>query len=170
VLCEECRERPAVVHLTKIVNHEKTEAHLCEECARKRSETILTEPSFTFHNILAGLFEPETMGLPAGQQQAVQRMRCQNCGLSFADFRRLGHLGCSVCYDQFDRQLEPILRRIHGATRHTGNVPRRAAGHLRRQRELRRLQEELQRAIAKEEYEQAAALRDQIRRLQAEQG
>lgn len=166
MLCDQCKKRPARVHLTKIVNQQKTEMHLCDECARERSDEFLMEPSFTFHNILSGLFEPETVGVPVGQQQAVRRMRCENCGLSFADFRRLGHLGCSVCYDQFERQLEPVLRRIHGATRHTGRAPRRAAGILRLRRDLRRLREELQQAIAKEEYERAAQLRDQIRQLQ----
>lgn len=166
MLCDECQKRPARVHLTKIVNQEKTETHLCDECARKRSDQFLIEPSFTFHNILSGLFEPESVGVPVAQKQAVQRMRCTNCGLTFADFRRLGHLGCSHCYDQFERQLEPLLRRIHGATRHTGRAPRRAAGHLRMRRELQRLREELAQAIAKEEYERAAELRDQIRQLQ----
>lgn len=165
MLCDECRQREATVHLTKIVNNEKTEAHLCDECARQRSDQFLIEPSFTFHNILSGLFEPETVGLASGSRRVVQRMRCENCGLSFADFRRLGHLGCSRCYDQFGQQLEPVLRRIHGATRHVGKVPKRAATGLRLRRDLRRLEEELQEAIAKEEYERAAQLRDRIRQL-----
>lgn len=165
MLCEECREREATVHLTKIVNQQKTEAHLCEECARKRSDQFLMEPSFTFHNILAGLFEPEEVSSVSLGPKVVQRVRCENCGLSFADFRRLGHLGCSRCYDQFESQLEPVLRRIHGATRHVGKVPARVGGRLRAQRDLARLEEELREAIAKEEYERAAQLRDKIRSL-----
>lgn len=166
MLCDECKRRPATVHFTKVVNQHKTEAHLCEECARKLGDEFLLEPGVTFHHILSGLFEAEPAAGAVGSLPPTQKVRCSSCGLSFADFRRLGHLGCSHCYEQFERQLEPILRRIHGSIHHTGKVPRRAAAHLQRERKLRLLREELDEAVAKEEYERAAELRDLIRRLE----
>ncbi len=163
--CDHCKQRPATVHLTRIINGHKTEMHLCQECARERGEmSFLAEPSFTFHNILAGLFEPEGV---LGPRTAVRpKVRCHNCGLSFSDFRRLGQLGCSECYLQFEQELEPLIRRIHGSTRHVGKVPGRVNGEQQRRRELERLRRELQEAVAREEYERAAALRDRIRALE----
>ena len=59
MLCDECKIRPATVHFTKVVNQHKTEAHLCQECARKLGDDWLLEPGTTFHHILSGLFEAE---------------------------------------------------------------------------------------------------------------
>ena len=64
-MCEACHKEPATVHVTRIVNDQKTEMHLCAQCAKERGEMEMSvEPSFAFHNILAGLFEPESALLP----------------------------------------------------------------------------------------------------------
>ena len=164
MMCDKCQERPATVMVTRIVNGQKTEAHLCQECARSQNDLgLFSEPGFTFHNILAGLFEPET--ILSGGAPPRTTARCKNCGLSLSDFRRLGQLGCSECYTQFEAQLEPIIRRVHGDARHTGKMPMRgrAAGVRRELEEARHL---LQAAIDREAYEQAAELRDRIKVLE----
>ncbi len=168
MLCDACGKRIATVHVTKVINNEKTEAHLCQECAHEQGQmSFMTEPSSTFHNILAGLFEPETV---ISGRPIRTRVRCENCGLSFGDFRRLGHLGCNHCYETFHQQLEPLIRRVQGSTRHTGKVPRiEGRERLVRERELERLRKELAEAIAQEAYERAAVIRDRIRELEAEQ-
>lgn len=166
MLCDVCRQAEATVHLTQIVNGEKRESHLCAACAREESDAGWLEPVFSFNKLLGGLLDPE--GSPALGTAPRPRMRCPNCGLTFADFKRLGHLGCSVCYETFDQQLEPVLRRIHGGTTHTGKVPARAGHALRRRREMDRLRQELHAAVAKEEYERAAELRDRLRALERE--
>lgn len=168
MMCDECQERPATVMITRIVNGKKTEAHLCQECAQKHGDLgFLSEPSFTFHNILAGLFEPE--GMLAGSIQAKSKVRCDNCGLSFADFRRLGHLGCSECYTQFEEQLDPLIKRIHGSGQHTGKMPIRGkAARLRY--ELEEARRQLREAISVEAYEKAAEMRDRIKELEKKLG
>lgn len=170
MVCEECGKNPASVHIATDINGVKTETFLCTECARKHGHLdFVFEPTITFHNLLAGLFEP---GKELRGSSAVKvRSRCPSCGLTFADFRRLGHLGCDQCYDTFHDELELLIRRIHGSTTHTGKVPkgRRQSGAY-KQRELERLREELRVAVAKEEYERAAELRDAIRKLEQELG
>lgn len=168
MMCEECGKRPASVHITKVINGVKSEMHLCQECAQQHGQmSIVVEPTFTFHNLLAGLFEPGK-GL-MGAQMVKSRTRCPNCGLTFADFRRLGHLGCDQCYDTFDAELEQLIRRIHGSTDHTGKVPpKHRESSAYKQRELEQLREALHTAVVNEEYEKAAELRDQIRRLEQE--
>lgn len=169
MLCDSCGKEVATVHVTKVINNEKTEAHLCQECAREQGQmSFMTDPSSTFHNILAGLFDPETV--MSGRPATRTRVRCENCGLSFGDFRRLGHLGCNHCYETFAQQLEPLIRRVQGNTRHTGKVPRvEGREHLVRERELEKLRKELAEAVAQEAYEKAAVIRDRIRELEAEQ-
>jgi Uncharacterized protein with conserved CXXC pairs len=165
-MCEVCHKEPATVHITRIVNDQKTEMHLCAQCARERGEVEMNfEPSFAFHNILAGLFEPESTMV--SQRNRPVAVRCSRCGMSLADIRRLGKLGCSNCYAQFERELEPLLKRIHQSTDHAGKHPK-DRGHDRRdvRREIERLRELLHIAVSKEAYEEAARLRDQIRSLE----
>jgi protein arginine kinase activator len=164
MICDECHERQATVMVTQIINGKKSEAHLCQECAKKHSGLgFMAEPSFTFNNILAGLFEPES--LQTGSIQVKPKVRCENCGLTFADFRRLGTLGCSQCYSQFETLLEPLLKRIHGSTQHTGKLPARS-GTAQVRRELEDARRQLRDAISIEAYEKAAELRDRIKELE----
>lgn len=167
--CDQCKQAPATVHVTQVVNDVKRESHLCDDCAGKATEdTGMSWPGISFHQLLGGLLAPDSM---AGMTSASSPTgdRCPNCGLTFADFRRLGHLGCSECHVTFEKPLEPVLRRIHGGTVHAGKIPAKAAGPLKARRELDRLREELTEAIGKEEYERAAELRDRIRVLERQQ-
>lgn len=166
MLCEECQAEPATVHVTRIVNNQKSEINLCAKCAQKRGETgIAMEPSFAFHSILAGLFEPES--LMVGQAARHRPERCTQCGMSLSELRRSGQLGCSHCYVQFERELQPLLRRIHRSTEHVGKSPHNAkSGLYHLQREVERLRERLRQAVASEAFEEAARLRDEIRKLE----
>jgi protein arginine kinase activator len=143
---------------------------LCTVCAEENGAMNLFQvPNFTFHNLLAGFFDPETMFPSSGRVTTKVPVRCPNCGLSFSDFRRLGHLGCNECYETFDNQIEPMLRRLHGSTEHVGkklnaNVDPKADKHL----TIKKLEEELQQAVSQEAYEKAAQIRDQIRELKNE--
>lgn len=169
MLCDECKQAQATVHITQIVNDTRREKHLCEDCAGKASgEISMAWPGTSFNKLLGGLLAPESMAGLASAPSSTGG-RCPNCGLTFADFRRLGHLGCSECHVAFSEQLEPVLRRIHGSTVHAGKIPSRQAGTLKVRRELEQLRQELSEAIGNEEYERAAELRDRIRVLERQQ-
>jgi protein arginine kinase activator len=156
------------VHLTKIMNNEKTELHLCEVCAKNVGNELglVFEPSFNFQNFIAGLLEGD---LNIYQHpNSNQEIYCQNCGLTFSDFTNSGLLGCGECYRHFKSGLEPLLRKIHGSDHHIGKVPKRTGGKFRVRKEISDLRAELQQSIGREDYEKAAFLRDEIRRLEAE--
>ncbi len=164
MMCDECRKQPATVMVTRIINGKKTESYLCQDCARQQNDlSIFSEGGLTLNNILAGLFEPK-FAFPNAVSSTAS-IRCENCGLSFSDFRRLGQLGCSECYKQFETQLEPIIRRIHGASQHTGKRPTVSRVTALRG-ELEQSRRALREAIEKEEYERAAVLRDRIKALE----
>jgi protein arginine kinase activator len=91
---------------------------------------------------------------------------CPQCGLSYAEFRRLGRLGCEACYETFRDDLKPLLRRVHGSTAHAGAVPAHLERGLESRREIKRLRSELDLAVRREEYERAAELRDAIREIE----
>ncbi|NLW10364.1 MAG: hypothetical protein GX036_11000 [Firmicutes bacterium] len=164
--CEQCKERPATVHITKVINNHKTEKHLCEVCAQTSGSDLgfLFEPSFSFQKLLTGLLEGEMGMEEALAPSTMTRGRgCPVCGLTFSDFRRIGRLGCGDCYTEFGTGLDPLLRRIHGSTVHNGKAPKRTGGAIRVKKEIEQLRKKLKEAIQREAYEEAAKLRDEIR-------
>ena len=102
------------------------------------------------------------------EEERVGHVQCPRCGLLYSSFKETGRLGCSECYAAFQFQLRPLLRRIHGDTRHRGKSPARGAGVVTSTRAIQRLHDDLQRAVEREDFEKAASLRDEIRRLEAE--
>ncbi|MVP02290.1 MULTISPECIES: UvrB/UvrC motif-containing protein [Paenibacillus] len=161
--CQECGQRPASLHFTKIVNGEKTEFHFCESCAKEKGELIPGTPGgFSIHNLLSGLldFDPSS-----GAMSKARPIRCEHCGLTYSQFSKLGRFGCSNCYQSFKEKLDPLFRRVHGNTLHVGKVPKRSGQEIEQKREIERLKKELQGLIEQEEFEKAAQLRDRIRDL-----
>ncbi len=167
MICPECGKRPATVHVTKIVNNQRTEMHLCQQCAQEKGELdFMIEPKFSIQDLLTGMLGYEGGWEPT--RVGPEPNRCKLCGLSYREFARTGRLGCGECYRQFGNRLEPLLRRIHGSTYHSGKVPKRAGGTARLKREIEKLRAELQQHVDREEFEQAARLRDRIRKLEVQ--
>ena len=161
MICSQCQERDAVVHLTQIVENAVNQVHLCEKCAAERGiETSVSVPKHPLGDFLQ-----------AAQHQATQMpgdaARCSYCGTSLRDFRESGRLGCARCYGAFEQSLKDLLRRVHGSATHVGR--RYAAADepaLERDANLAELRGRLDDAIRGEEFELAATLRDQIRTLE----
>lgn len=164
MLCTECGKRRAVLHVTRVVNGQKSEAHLCEQCATEQGHWEgFAEPKFSVHDLLASLLPVpgRTEQKPAGADKV-----CPGCGLTYGEFTKAGLLGCRHCYDTFGDVLEPVFRRIHGSTRHEGKAPPRQRAKQEARRRLEQLRAQLKKAVAEERYEEAARLRDQIRTLE----
>lgn len=169
MLCQNCSQKDASVHITKVINGIKSEMHLCEDCAKQKNE-INTGGYFgfgiplSFQNILDGFVE----AMDGSPMHVKKQETCQSCGMTFDKFRETGRLGCAKCYEAFEDKMLPLIRRIHGNIEHNGKIPKRAEGVLRVKRNIEKLREELKLAVDHEEYEKAAKLRDEIRKLSAE--
>ncbi len=163
--CHRCQEKTAVVQFTEIINNKKRVLHLCEQCAREvQAESFGLIPQMNLHSLLAGIFfnqmaGPFSSAVPGGEM-------CPSCGLSEARFAKSGLLGCGVCYRHFGDRLDQVFRRIHGTTKHNGKVPERTGGRVKLSKRIDRLKVNLREAISREEFEEAAGLRDQIRELE----
>lgn len=168
MVCQECGKRPAALHFTKIVNGEKTEFHFCETCAREKGELIPgASNGFSIHSLLSGLLDLD----PAGKGQLSgskppEALRCEECGMTYSQFSKLGRFGCSSCYKYFSDRLDPLFKRVHGNTAHVGKIPRRSGGRIQMKRQIDELKKELQYRIVQEEFEAAAEIRDRIRELE----
>ncbi len=168
MICQECQKKPATVHLTKIVNNSKIEKHLCQSCARELEEMNLSfEPAFSFHHLLTGLLGNEGSPSVAGREASPEgEVQCRNCKLTYPQFCQIGRFGCSQCYETFDARLNPLFKRVHGSSIHTGKLPKRVGSSVKIKKQIEELREELQKKVAAEQFEEAARLRDEIRELE----
>jgi len=158
--CEECGGNEAVVHLTQVVNNEMSVMHLCEACAAQKGLDTSPGPISPLSDFIA-----QMGGAPPRPADAQEV--CPFCGLTYADFREVGRLGCPECWSTFQEQLEKLVRRIHGSAHHTGKVylpPDPSASEMHKR--LEGLRNRLERAVQSEDFERAAQLRDQIRSLE----
>ena len=161
MLCELCKQSQATVHLTEIVNDQMSELHLCEACANQKGAQV--ESHFGLADMLSGLADQGKTQEP----EEVSTKACPTCGMTYEDFRKVGRLGCAECYTTFRRSLGNLLKRIHGSPVHVGKSPIRLIKPSKMAKsELMELKRKLERAIANEAFEEAAKLRDQIRRLE----
>ena len=154
--CHSCSNE-AAVHLTSIVNGQKTEKHLCPQCAENQhaiQHQELNLPAI-LHNLI---------GQHVGQlTDELARLTCPSCGMGYMEFRAEGRLGCPQDYYVFRAGLEPLLQRIHRSERHVGKTPRHLGQHAKLDAELLDLRQQLNRAVEEEAYEEAARLRDLLR-------
>lgn len=164
--CDHCGGRPAAIHLTQIVNNSVTTLHLCESCAAEKGvQTGASVAKFPLSDFLASMGKGAAGALPAIRDDTA----CSFCGATLKDFREAGRLGCPHCYATFESHLRDLLRRLHGSSRHVGEVylppEARAASAPPEPGELGELRDQLRRAVEAEDFELAAELRDRIRVL-----
>jgi protein arginine kinase activator len=155
--CQRCHNA-ATLHITEVLENEQfEELHLCEQCAQKY--LYEPQPKAGGKSTAEAIPEAEEAGLLSQQE-------CPLCGIKFMEFRNSGRLGCPHDYQVFREELTPLLESIHGETRHCGKSPRRLPQNKQTQSELIQLRNRLKQAVTKEDYEEAARLRDRIRQLE----
>ena len=168
MLCDNCKERDAIINLTQVEHDSKVTLHLCEQCAQQKGvETggaILKSP---LGNFLGAVVKGAGAGalVPA----SGDGLRCPACGSTLRDFRDSGRLGCDQCYISFDAHLRDLLRRLHGSSQHVGEhyeAPGTRGADADPRSRLLELKAQLRRAVEGENFELAAELRDRIRVLE----
>jgi protein arginine kinase activator len=157
--CSICKEKPATVHLTQIVGDKMQKLDLCEDCAKAKG---VNDPAgFALADLMLGLGASQEIEQAGGGVET----KCPRCGFSQADFKKSGRLGCPECYRAFAEGLAGLLKTMHKGTRHTGKAPEALRASRENADRLKTLQKKLNKAVEAEDFEQAAALRDEIKRM-----
>lgn len=173
-ICQICKKTPATIHLTDIHNNVKKEVHLCEKCANDKGFNFQTTANLPQ---LLGLAAKKAQTLKAGTKSKpapapspapAEDPQCPQCGLRWSQFTERGRLGCANDYKAFDallRQLisDQIAPHVKNQEQmHFGKAP----GPQRLEDEtavaVRSLEKRLRQAVAEENYEAAAALKNEL--------
>lgn len=183
MLCDNCGKKEANVRYSENINGVKKELHLCEECSRKMGiDDINFNMPIDFSSFFGELLEnfgtPEFMPL----FDEIKELKCDNCGYTFENIVNTGKLGCGNCYSVFEERLDPIIKKIQGSNKHIGrtgkiidekigkkfntdSTTKKVNGNKKDSSELEKLQNDLKTAIKEERYEDAARIRDEIKKI-----
>jgi len=134
--------------------------NLCDACSKEKG--VQDPTGFALADLLLGIGAAEEI------EKGSTTQKCPVCGFTQADFKKTGRLGCSACYDAFSEGLTSLLKAMHKGTEHVGKLPQRAHQQMQKNDRMRALTADLQKAVAEENYETAASLRDQIKKLEHE--
>lgn len=173
MLCEKCKKRTATVFYNENINGKVKSFSLCGECAAKMREAgdladvtsmmgSFADPFSALHDGLFGGF----FGIPA--MRIASGKKCPTCGCTYENIAEDGKVGCPDCYTTFRDELTDLIQSVHGTTKHTGAVPARQRAKLQRKEQLENLRRQLKEAIAAEQFEEAAKLRDRIRKAESD--
>ena len=160
MLCDVCKCNDASVFLTQILEGKMQKVNLCDACSKEKG--VQDPTGFALADLLLGIGAAEEI------EKGSATQKCPVCGFTQADFKKTGRLGCSSCYRTFAEGLESLLKAMHKGTEHVGKLPERAARQMQLNDKMRALNDNLEKAVAEENYEIAASLRDQIKRLEHE--
>ncbi len=159
MLCEVCQENDAAVHLTQVLDGAVKKLHLCQSCAVQSGLNI--DGALSLTDVLFG------MGAPDDADSGKPEKACSACHMRRADFRKTSRLGCPVCYETFAEELDSLLASLHRGGSHVGKIPAGAVRVMADGKSLDALRTQLEQAIRSERYEEAARLRDLIRKLRS---
>jgi protein arginine kinase activator len=168
MLCENCHQKDATVHLTQVVDGKVEKYHLCEDCAAQKGIDVHAEP-MDLSGVMASMKEQlaqlkDSLEDRPGPSTSV----CPSCGMTRSEILKKGRLGCDRCYEVFAGEMLPVVVSVQHSDQHLGKVPCRSSVRMKNSVELARLRRELDKAVAGEKYELAAQFRDQIKALPAE--
>ena len=164
--CDYC-ENKATVYYTQIIEGVSKKAALCEKCA---TEQGVTDPeAFLLENSsqVPAKKKPSFLSpnIPAPQFSSLSTGECPKCGFTFEDLKKTGRLGCSECYQFFKQQIQQNLSSMHKGVKHKGRIPEGMMKSIELRKKTEQLETDLAAAIAKEDFEKAATLRDELNKL-----
>ena len=170
MICEHCKQRHANVTVTQVQNGQKRERHYCEVCAEQFHpfQFEVNEEPTSLQQLISNWvnFVPSTAKKESTKANSNSQKECQTCGFTYRQFLKQGKFGCENCYEVFSEQLPQLLERIQAGTKHVGYVEETPSKE-KIEHKVAELREAMQQAIAVENFEEAAKIRDEVRLLES---
>jgi len=169
MLCDFCGQNKASIHLIKIVDDQVERIKLCAQCAKQVSMGSEDHILEGIAELLVKMFEGKSKSSRTEtkvEQSSEDHKKCCNCGISLRTIKKKGKVGCAECYREFSDILLPLLKTIHGSIEYRGKVPLNSGFKFKVEKRIRDLKWRLDEAVIIENFEEAAKLRDKIKRLQ----
>jgi len=194
MLCQNCGKNEVNFRYTQVVNGVKKEMALCDKCAKELGlEGLDFSMPIDFSSFFGDFFHDAESFLPSFAKTNL--LECDTCGMTFDDFANTGEFGCGNCYITFADRISPVLKNLHGSSTHIGRKYREAIDELeynknkfeegqkqkkdgigkeksenqekvKEESKIEKLKKDLEKAIKDERYEDAAKIRDEIKKME----
>lgn len=158
MICESCKKKDATIHLTQVIDGNAKKLNLCQDCAQDSGIDLNSPISIT--DVLLGLGAQLPQASPAATEFDLS---CSRCQMTRTEFKKRARLGCPECYNAFMGELSALTKAMHHSAQHVGKIPARQGNEARLAAQIAVLKKDIETAIAKEQYEVAANLRDKIK-------
>lgn len=162
MLCQKCGKNTATTHIHSVIGGIVKDINLCSACAAE--EGYSSHPVGSLASMLSSVFGD--VSLPG----AVKEQSCSCCGATFREIAKTGKAGCPLCYEKFKDELLPYLKRVHGSVNHIGKRPARDQLVVTKTDKLSEMRKKLTELVKNENYEEAAVVRDEIKKIEEEAG
>lgn len=178
MLCQNCNNNEANVRYTQIINGEKKEMFLCDKCSKELGiDNMKLSLPIDFSSFFGDLLnEYDSSFMPLLQKP--NELKCDKCNMTYNEFMELGKFGCDNCYDAFSRRIDTILKRLQGSNRYSGrkaeeneeiqNEVVREEETSSKEEIIQKLKLQLKQLVQEEKYEEAAKVRDEIKKLEVQ--
>ncbi len=168
MLCDFCGENEANVYLIKIFKDKVERINICSECAEEVSmdteDGILDGIAKLLNKLLKG--KEKNSKFSGGKNSKIEGNRkCYNCGIDIKTIEETGKVGCKECYKEFSDILMPLIKSIHGSIEYRGKIPINSNKKLKVEKKINDLKSRLNEEIIIENFEEAAKIRDTIKKL-----
>ena len=187
MLCEKCNKNEATFYYHENVNGKQKTYRLCADCAEELEksgeiESVNTDKIFdsfggffedfanpfkSMDKLFSGFFGGSLLG--SGQSaRSAEEKKCPGCGMTLREFSESGMAGCPECYAAFSKELEPTITKVQGKSAHVGRAPAGMREKIDLKHRIDELERERKEAVRDENYERAAEIRDELKRLRGE--
>ena len=159
--CDRCGNS-SVYHSKLIVNGVSQSTNLCRDCAIKEG-VFNNQPTNMFDDILSSF--SSFLGF-----EETSEIVCPVCKTSLREFKTTGRLGCANCYETFREEINNVVKRIAPFEKHKQEEIKQKtkAKKLTKEEKIANLRQEMAQAVTEERYEDAAKIKKQIAKLEAE--
>ena len=182
MLCQNCGKNEVNFRYTQVINGVKKEMALCDKCAKElgvyHMDFSMPISMSSFLGDMLSEYASESF-LPSFNSAVATK--CNSCKTNYDEFIESGLLGCEDCYDVFTNKIDALLKNIHGSNRHVGRISKFIENDSKLEKnnsakkeekenkkaekaKIEELKERLNKAIKEERYEDAAKLRDEIKK------
>ena len=163
MLCEKCGKNKATTHIRSVINGLVKEVNLCSECAANEGYAKFEQNSLM--DMLSSMLSDTIL-----KEKAITEEACPCCKATFSRIANTGRTGCPMCYEKFRNQLLPYIKRVHGGINHIGKKPARQQLIVTPTDKITELRKKLSELVKNEKYEEAAVVRDEIKKYEGEKG
>ena len=158
MICDMCKLNEAKISVEQVADGVTKNIYLCPACSQRLGFGMFSK---TIDISITKILEAND------NDDGRKSDQCPVCGLSFREIESKKMMGCPECFSFFKAEIMEILGKKKKNLKYSGFITdEQSSETFFETHSSEELHEELKKAVETEDYERAAALRDEIKALE----